>query len=50
MKAQVLDTAGQPIPGLYAAGDVADVKLFGDLTAAYVYGKIAAESIIEYLN
>ncbi|HHW91210.1 MAG TPA: FAD-binding protein [Firmicutes bacterium] len=52
MKAQVLDTAGQPIPGLYAAGDVADVKLFGAeaLTAAYVYGKIAAESIIEYLN
>lgn len=40
---------GQIIPGLYAAGDVADVKLFGAkaLSAACVYSKIAAESVNE---
>lgn len=47
-KAQVLDTTGKPLPGLYAAGDVADHKLFGAeaLTAAGVYGRIAAETAI----
>ncbi|WP_160317135.1 FAD-dependent oxidoreductase [Oxobacter pfennigii] len=47
-RAQALGTTGKPIPGLYAAGDVADVKLYGAeaLTAAGVYGRIAAESAI----
>jgi fumarate reductase flavoprotein subunit len=49
IRSQVLDTQDQPIPGLYAAGDVCDVLLFGAeaLTAAGVFGQNAAMSALE---
>lgn len=51
--AQVIDTKGAPIPGLYAAGEMAFAQLHGDArthivggpnSSAAVYGRIAARS------
>ncbi|MFR3390986.1 MAG: FAD-binding protein [[Clostridium] scindens] len=47
--ARVLDTEGRPIPGLYAAGEVADTGMFGteyptcgtSIGGALFYGRIA---------
>ena len=49
--AQVLDTENNPIPGLYAAGEVAFTGLFGDeypccgmaIGGAVYYGRIAGQ-------
>jgi urocanate reductase len=52
--AQVIDTKGNPIPGLYAAGEMAFAQLHGDArthivggpnSSAAVFGRIAARSI-----
>ncbi|MEG2098204.1 MAG: FAD-binding protein, partial [Pseudoflavonifractor sp.] len=53
-KAQVLDTKDQPIPGLYAAGEVAFDGLFAAeypccgmaIGSAVYFGRIAADSVI----
>ncbi|MEG1720579.1 MAG: FAD-dependent oxidoreductase, partial [Pseudoflavonifractor sp.] len=53
-KAQVLDTKDQPIPGLYAAGEVAFDGLFAAeypccgmaIGSAVYYGRIAADSVL----
>lgn len=47
-RGEVLDTSGRPIPGLYAAGEVADMGLMGNDSAAAgaVFGKIAAEAAV----
>ena len=55
VNARVLDTNNQPIPGLYAAGEVAFTGLFDAeypccgmaIGAAVYYGRIAAESAVE---
>lgn len=52
-KAQVLDTQDQPIPGLYAAGEVAHTGLFSDeypccgmaIGAAIYFGRVAAQEV-----
>lgn len=53
-KAQVIDTKGNVIPGLYAAGEIAFAQLHGDARthivggpngSAAVYGRIAAQTI-----
>ena len=49
VSARVLDTEGRPIPGLYAAGEVADTGMFGteyptcgtSIGGALFYGRIA---------
>lgn len=51
INAQVLDTENNPIPGLYAAGEVAFTGLFGDeypccgmaIGGAVYYGRIAGQ-------
>jgi hypothetical protein len=45
-KSEVLDTNGQPIPGLYAGGEVAGGSTVHGLGRAISQGYIAAESII----
>jgi len=47
LNAQVLDTAGNVIPGLYAAGDAAFNHFIQSeyLTAAYTFGRVAANHI-----
>ena len=55
VNARVLDTNNQPIPGLYAAGEVAFTGLFDAeypccgmaIGSAVYYGRIAAESAVE---
>ena len=55
VNARVLDTNDQPIPGLYAAGEVAFTGLFDAeypccgmaIGSAVYYGRVAAESAIE---
>jgi len=55
-KAEVLDSVGQPIPGLYAAGNSVGGLFYDNypggtsLTNAAVYGKIAAEQSNAYLD
>jgi fumarate reductase flavoprotein subunit len=53
-EARVLDASGSPIPGLYAAGDVAgsieekDGSVYGyGFPSALTYGYIAAETIVK---
>ena len=54
--AEVLDTNGNVIPGLYAAGEVTGGvhggnRLGGNAVADIcVYGKIAADSALEYIK
>ncbi|MGI6575412.1 MAG: FAD-binding protein [bacterium] len=50
LKAQVLDPAGNPIPGLYAAGEVANGQLFASypasgtsLQVAFSLGRLAGQ-------
>ena len=46
----VVDTgAASTVPGLYAAGDSANVNR-GHLTGAFVFGQLAAESATEYIK
>lgn len=45
----VNEKAEASIPGLYAAGDVANVGR-GHLTGAFVFGEVAAESASEYIK
>ena len=55
VNARVLDTNNQPIPGLYAAGEVAFTGLFDAeypccgmaIGSAVYYGRVAAESAVE---
>lgn len=55
VNARVLDTSNQPIPGLYAAGEVAFTGLFDAeypccgmaIGSAVYYGRVAAESAVE---
>lgn len=55
-RARVLDTIGRPIPGLYAAGNSVGGLFFDNypggtgLSNAAVFGKIAAEEAVDYLN
>jgi tricarballylate dehydrogenase len=55
-RAQVLDTVGRPIPGLYAAGNSVGGLFFENypggtgLSNAAVFGKTAAEEADDYLN
>ena len=46
--AQVLDTNSQPIPGLYAAGEVAFGGLFSGMAigSAVYFGRVAVETIL----
>ena len=54
--AQVINTEGQPIPGLFAAGEVTGGvhggnRLGGNAVADIViFGRIAAESALEYIK
>ncbi|SEH13473.1 tricarballylate dehydrogenase [Natronorubrum sediminis] len=54
--AEVLDTTDTVIPGLYAAGNVTGGLFYNNypggtgLTNAAVFGKVAAESVAEYLE
>lgn len=52
MKAQVIDTNGNVIPGLYAAGENAGEGTQGasPLTENIVFGKIAAETAVAFVN
>ena len=55
-KAEVINKSGQPIPGLFAAGEVTGGvhganRLGGNAVADYcIFGKIAADSAIEYVK
>ena len=55
-EAQVLDSKNQPVPGLFAAGEVTGGihggnRLGGNAVADIcVYGKIAADSAVEYIK
>jgi fumarate reductase flavoprotein subunit len=50
--AEVMDTKGNVIPGLYAAGENAGEGTQGasPLTETIVFGKIAAQRAVHYLN
>ncbi len=54
--AKVLDTTDSPIPGLYGAGNVTGGLFYNNypggtgLTNAAVFGKVAAESAVKYLD
>lgn len=50
--AEVLDTEGNVIPGMYAAGECADDGTMGEapLTVNVVFGTIAAENAVAYVN
>ena len=54
--AQVISTEGQPIPGLFAAGEVTGGvhggnRLGGNAVADIViFGRIAAESALDYIK
>lgn len=48
----VLDTAGEVIPGLYAAGEVTDNKLLGNdpVAAGVTFGRLTAETVLNELK
>lgn len=54
--AQVLDTNGTPIPGFYAAGEVAGHKMGTNrlgscsMTDIYTFGRVAGKNAAEYVN
>lgn len=54
--AEVLDEAGEPIPGLYAAGEVAGHKMgtnrLGSTSMAdiYTFGRIAGENAANFAS
>lgn len=56
--AEVLDEAGNPIPGLYAAGEVCNPGLYyieypasgTSNSASFTYGRIAAKSAVAYIG
>lgn len=51
-RCQVLDTNGNAIKNLYAAGEVADAKLQGNdsVSVAITFGRMSAKSVIEDLS
>ena len=55
-EAQVINKAGNPIPGLYAAGEVTGgihgaERLGGNAVADFcIFGKIAADSAVNYIR
>ena len=52
LKAEVLDTSGNVIPGMYAAGECADEGTMGEgpLTVNVVFGTLAAEGATSYIK
>ena len=49
LRGQVLDTAGAPISGLYAAGEVTDNGMKGTdpVAVGFTFGRLAAKSLLE---
>ena len=52
LRSQVLNTEGNPIPGLYGAGEVTDNKLMGNdpVAAGITFGRLCAQSVLEDLQ
>ena len=52
LRSQVLDLKGNPIPGLYGAGEVTDNKLMGNdpVAAGITFGRLCAQSVLEDLQ
>ncbi len=52
LRSQVLNTAGEPILGLYGAGEVTDNKLMGNdpVAVGVTFGKLTAQSVLEDLQ
>ncbi|MEG2851010.1 MAG: FAD-binding protein, partial [Raoultibacter sp.] len=56
VNAEVLDTAGKVIPGLFAAGEVAGHKMgtnrLGSTSMAdiYTFGRVAGKSAVAYIS
>lgn len=58
LASEVLDTSGNPIPGLYAAGEVANGDFFNDtypasgssISMCVIFGREAGKSAVEYIK